>query len=124
MSDTKLSDEQWALIAPLLPAQPKTGRRRKQDRKVINSMIYRLRTGVRYKDIPKSADYAAKSTTYYWLQRWTEEGVITSLWQALQALVEDKGEIDLSEGSVDGSFVAVKRGVTKATMARKAKAQP
>ena len=110
MSDTKLSDEQWKVLAPLLPPQPKTGRRRGRDRQVLNSLVYRLKTGVRYKDIPRGEDYAAKSTVYYWLGRWSEEGVWDAVWKRLLSLLEAEGELDLSEGSVDGSFVPAKRG--------------
>jgi putative transposase len=113
MSALKLNDEQWAVIAPLLPSQPKTGRRRKHDRQVLNSLVYRLKTGVRYKDIPRSEDYAAKSTVYHWLKRWSEEGVLEALWQKLLSLLEAEGDIELSEGSLDGSFVPSKRGARR-----------
>jgi transposase len=113
MSDVKLSDEQWEIIAPLLPPQPKTGRRRQHDRQVLNSLVYRLRTGVRYKDIPSTGDYATKSSVYHWLKRWSEEGVLETVWQRLLSLLEAQGDIDLCEGSLDGSFVAAKRGVKR-----------
>ena len=113
MSDLKLSDEQWEVIAPLLPPQAKTGRRRKHDRQVLNSLVYRLKTGVRYRDIPRTGDYAAKSTVYHWLKRWSEEGVLETIWQRLLSLLEAQGNIDLSEGSLDGSFVATKRGAKR-----------
>lgn len=110
MSELKLSDEQWEVIAPLLPRQPKTGRRRNHDRHVLNSLVYRLKTGVRYKDIPRGEDYAAKSTVYHWLARWSEDGVLEGIWQKLLSVLEAEGDIDLTEGSLDGSFVAAKRG--------------
>ncbi len=113
MSDLKLSDEQWEMIQPLLPPQPKTGRRRKHDRQVFNSLVYRLKTGVRYKDIAKSEDYAVKSTVYHWLRRWSEEGVVDAIWKQLLSLLEAEGKLDLREGSLDGSFVPAKRGATR-----------
>lgn len=113
MSDVKLSKEQWEMIAPLLPPQPRTGRRRKHDRQVLNSLVYRFKTGVRYKDIPKGEDYAARSTVYHWLRRWSEEGVLEAIWHKLLSLLEVEGGIDLSEGSLDGSFVPAKRGAKR-----------
>jgi transposase len=98
MSDVKLSDEQWEVIAPLLPPQSKTGRRRAHDRQVLNSLVYRLKMGVRYKDIPRSEDYAAKSTVYHWLKRWSEEGVLEGIWQRLMSLLE-RGSIALLEAA-------------------------
>lgn len=118
MNEAKLSDEQWAVIKPLLPPQPRTGRRREHDREVLNSLVYRrlgqngrycacpLVTGSRYRDLPRTAEYAARTTTYHWLKTWTEAGVLERLWQALLSVLEQKGKVDLSQGSLDGSFVA------------------
>lgn len=124
MDDLKLTDEQWTIIAPFLPPQPKTGRRREHDRQVLNSLVYRLKTSVRYKDIPRTPDYAAKSTVYHWLKRWTEEEVFERIWQSLLSLLEVEGKLNLDSGSVDGSFVAAKRGEPESVAAQKAKAVP
>lgn len=111
MSDTKLSDEQWEVIKPLLPPQPALGRRRRQDREVLNSLVYRLKTGWRYRDIPRTKGYAPPSTTHHWVNRWVKDGVFDTLWQQLLAILDVQGKLNLSEGSLDGSFVAAKRGV-------------
>jgi transposase len=47
-----LSDDQWELIQPLLPAPKPTGRPRADDRCTINGILYVLRTGCRWKDLP------------------------------------------------------------------------
>jgi hypothetical protein len=124
MSDTKLTDEQWEVLEPLLPPQPPTGRRREHDREVLNSVIYRLKTGIRYKDLPTTETYAARSTVYYWLRRWTQEGVWDELFQKLLGILDKEGKLSLDEGALDGSFVPAKRGVTASTMATKGKALP
>lgn len=113
MSDVKLSDDQWEVLAPLLPPQPRTGRRREHDRQVLNSVLYRLKTGVRYKDLPTTEDYAAHSTVYYWLDRWSKEGLWQEMFQALLGLLEKEGKLDLKEGALDGSFVPAKRGAKR-----------
>ncbi len=123
MSEVKLSDEQWAILAPLLPPQPATGRRREHDRQVLNSIYYRLKTGVRYQDIPRKSDYAARSTVYYWLQGWTAEGVWQRIFQSLLGMLEREGKLDMSEGALDGSFVPAKRGEIRSTTATRARAQ-
>ena len=79
----------------------------------MNSLVYRLKTGVRYKDIPKGEDYAAKSTVYHWLARWSEESVLEAIWRRLLSLLEAEGELDMTEGSLDGSFVPTKRGAKR-----------
>ena len=68
---------------------------------------------MRYKDIPKGGDYAAKSTVYHWLRRWSEEGVLDALWRHLLSLLEAQRKLSLVEGSLDGSFVPSKRGASE-----------
>lgn len=121
MSDTKLSDEQWEIISTFLPSQPALGRRRRQDREVLNSLVYRLKTGCRYRDIPRAEGYAPPSTTHHWVSRWVKDGVFDSVWQQLLALLATEGKLDLSEGSLDGSFVPAKRGVRPSGGVTKAK---
>jgi hypothetical protein len=96
-----------------MPPQPERGRKRRQDRKVLNSMIYRLKTGCRYRDIPRTSHYAPPTTTHCWLTRWTQDGFITRLWQHLLSLLEQAGGLDLSRGGLDGSFVSGKRWATE-----------
>ena len=124
MSDTRLSEEQWELIKPFLPPQPALGRRRRQDREVLSSLVYRLKTGCRYRDIPRTEGYAPPSTTHHWVSRWVKGGMFDSLWQQLLALLDAEGKLDLSEGSLDGSFVPAKRGAKPSSGATKAKAPP
>lgn len=72
---TKLTDAQWHLLQPYMPPQTRLGRKREYDRQVINSLLYRLKTGCRYRDTPRTPEYAAPSTTFYWFNRWWERGL-------------------------------------------------
>jgi transposase len=54
MEFRELSDEQWKFIRPHLPPQPITGRKRADDRKVINGILFVLITGCRWGDMPES----------------------------------------------------------------------
>jgi transposase len=45
-----LSDEEWALLEPLLPKSRKSGR--VDDRKIVNAIFYVLRTGMPWRDLP------------------------------------------------------------------------
>ena len=106
----KLTEEHWLYIQPFLPPQTRLGRKHEHDREVLNSLVYRLKTGCRYRDIPRTPECAAPSTTFYWFKRWAEQGLFKRIWQALLSLLDSIGEIDLSKGSLDGSFVPGKRG--------------
>lgn len=61
---TKLTDTQWRLLQPHMPPQTCLGRNREHDREVLNSLLYRLKTGCRYQYIPRTPEYAAPSTTF------------------------------------------------------------
>ena len=79
---------------------------------MLNSLIFRLKTGCRYRDLPRTPKYAAPSTTHYWLKRWTAAGLFKHLWRRLLGVLKAKGELSLTSGSLDGSFVPAKRGAT------------
>lgn len=113
MDDLKPGDEQWQVLAPLLPPQPRTGRRREHHRQVLSSLVYQLKTGVRYRNIPRAEDYAANSTVYHWLGKWSETGVLERIWRQVLTELKVRRELDLSQGSLDGSSVPAKRGARR-----------
>ena len=55
-----LRDEQWELIVPLLPTHKKRGRPRADDRRTLNGILWVLRSGARWRDLPK--EYGSRST--------------------------------------------------------------
>lgn len=114
MNDTRLSDEQWTVIQPFPPPRPTLGRRRRQDPEVLNSLTYRLKTGCRYRDIPRVEEYAVPSTTHHWVSRWVKNGVFNTLWQQLLALLNAEGMLHLSEGSLDGRLMPAKEAFSRA----------
>ncbi|WP_392757049.1 transposase [Streptomyces sp. LN590] len=48
----ELTDQEWELLAPLIPLAV-TGRPRVDDRQVINGMVYKIRTGITWRDLPE-----------------------------------------------------------------------
>ena len=50
--DKELGDEQWELIAPLLPKPKGRGKPRAEDRRTLNGILWVLRSGARWKDLP------------------------------------------------------------------------
>ena len=61
MARFDLSDEEWAIISPLLPEQGR-GAKRGDDRKVLNGIFYILRTGAPWRDLPER--YGPRTTVY------------------------------------------------------------
>jgi transposase len=73
-----LRDDQWELIAPLLPSQKKRGRPRADDRRTLDGILWVLRSGARWKDLPK--EYGSRSTCHRRLQEGQEPGVGERIW--------------------------------------------
>ncbi|WP_413104799.1 transposase [Streptomyces sp. Inha503] len=70
----ELTDHEWELLAPLIP-QAGTGRPRADDRRVVNGMVYKIRTGITWRDLPER--YGSWKTVYTRLRRYALEGVFT-----------------------------------------------
>src|SRR5271165_7335393 len=66
-----LSDEEWALLEPLLPMSRKSAR--VDDRQIVNAIFYVLRTGMPWRDLP--ARYGPYTTAYNRFNRWSRRGI-------------------------------------------------
>jgi len=105
---TELSDKQWELIEPLLPKGAWTGRPRANDRKTINGILWVLRTGARWADMPRK--YGAPSTCHLRLQTWQSLGVWENIWRTLLSSLDEQRHLDWEKAHLDGTFIAAKKG--------------
>ncbi len=108
----ELTDEQWQVLEPLIPEpirrEDGKGRPRREPRAVLEGICWILRTGAQWADLPER--YPPYQTCHRRFQEWERNGV---LWQILKSLAQDleqRGELDLSECFIDGTFVAAKKG--------------
>jgi len=132
MRDHELSDEQWAALAPHLPPQkPGTGRPAKDHRTVVEGILWRLRTGAPWRDLPERFGPWQSVDTRF--RRWQAAGVWSRVLAALQAEADVKGELDWSLHFLDGTVIrahphaagAPKKGAaTKPSAARGAASPP
>lgn len=108
----ELTDEQWQVLEPLIPVPPRRedgkGRPRRNSREVLNGILWILRTGAQWADLPER--YPPYQTCHRRFQEWVRGGVLDSVLQALARDLEERGEIDLSECFIDGTFVVAKKG--------------
>jgi transposase len=104
----ELRDDQWALIEPLLPAQKRRGRPRADDRRTLNGILWVLRSGARWKDLPPK--FGSRSTCHRRLQEWQEQRVWERIWLTFLGLLDQQGKLDWSQAFLDGSFVPAKKG--------------
>jgi transposase len=77
-----LTDAEWALIEPLIPAAKPGGNKRTIDeRAVVDGVMYILSTGCQWAALPK--DLPPRSTVNDYLRRWDEDGTLDRIHQAL-----------------------------------------
>nr|WP_258876806.1 MULTISPECIES: IS5 family transposase [unclassified Streptomyces] len=87
----ELTDQEWELLAPLIP-RAATGRPRVEDRQVVNGMVFKIRTGVSWRDLPDR--YGSWQTVYTRFRRYALDGVFTRALQQIQASADAAGDID------------------------------
>lgn len=80
--ETDLTDAEWRLVAPLLPAPKRTGRPLSWPvRELVNAIFYVMRGGGAWRLLP--SDLPPKSTAYRWFAAWRDGGVFEALNHAL-----------------------------------------
>ena len=98
MTRSMLSDKTWEKIKPLLPPESGFwGRPYKSHRPVIEGILWVLRTGAPWRDLP--SEFGAWRTCFTRFNRWSKNGLWIKIWKALQ------DDIDHENYSVDGSIV-------------------
>jgi len=103
---TDLTDEQWAIVEPLIPPAKPGGRRREVSmREVVNAIIYVNRTGCQWDMLPH--DLLPKSTVYDYFAAWRDDGTWQCMMDALRARVriEAGREATPSAASIDSQTV-------------------
>ena len=79
---TDLTDEEWTLVAPLIPPCKRGGNKRTVDVcAVVNGLMYVLGTGCQWASIPK--DLPPRSTVHHYFARWSDDGTLDRLHDAL-----------------------------------------
>lgn len=110
-----LSDPQWNLLESLLPASYQPGNRGPGRpptyfRRVMNTILWILNGGAKWKDVPTGPQWGPRSTSHRWLGLWTKDGTWRQMASKILGLAYNLGLIDLQRGSVDGMHVAGKGG--------------
>lgn len=99
-----LTDAQWERLAPLLPPEkPHTGRCNHDHRPILNGILWILRTGAPWQDLPSR--YGPIGTVSSRFYRWCRAGVWTRLLEALQAEADTHGGVDWDLHFVDSTIV-------------------
>ncbi|QYA98293.1 transposase [Streptomyces anulatus] len=78
----ELSDAEWEFVRPLLPVSLR-GRKRLDDRRVLNGIVWKFRTGTAWRDVPER--YGPWATLHTRFRRWATDGTFERMLRAAQA---------------------------------------
>lgn len=104
MNRGDLSCEQWERLKPLLPPlKPRTGKPNHHHRQVVNGILWILRTGAPWRDLPERyGKWQSVSTRFY---RWHIAGIWEQILAHLQVMADEQGRLDWEIHYVDGTVV-------------------
>jgi transposase len=108
-----VTDEQWAVIAPLLPKEPpkpRGGRPRVDDRAALTGILFVLKTGIPWEMLPKEMGCGSGMTCWRRLKEWHEAGVWKRLHRVLLDRLGEADRIDWSRASLDSASVPAPGG--------------
>jgi transposase len=121
MQKAFLSDKQWAKLEPLLPKLRSRGRPWANNRRVLEGILWVLKTGARWRDLPR--EYPSASTCWRRLRQWEVQGVWLKVWRQFLSELDQQGRLDWSESFLDGSFAPAKKGASASAKPSVAKAR-
>lgn len=98
----ELTDTAWEQIAPLLPPNGRRGGQWTDHRTVINGIVWKLRTGAPWRDLPER--YGSWQTCHSRLVRWQQDGTWDRLLTHVQTRSDAVGEV-IWEVSIDSTIV-------------------
>jgi putative transposase len=107
----RVPDELWEKVEPILAEYDppkKTGRPRVDRRAVLDTIIFRLRTGCQWNRMPK--EFPDDSTVHRSFQRWVELGVLDLIWASLVEECEELGGVDWEWQAADGAMGKARLG--------------
>ena len=110
-----LTDAHWKMLDDLIPEPtPRIdgrGRPWKDRRAVLNGILWVLRTGAPWADVPER--YPSYQTCHRRFQQWVRSGVMRGVLEALALDLKIRGALDVEEAFIDGSFAPAKKGAQK-----------
>jgi transposase len=114
----ELTDQGWAHIADLFPAQGRGGRW-SDHRTIVNGIMWRLRTGAPWRDLPER--YGPWQTVYDRFNAMRADGMLDRMLERLQAKLHADGLIDAELWCIDGTVIRASRAAAGAAAAPKKK---
>ena len=102
-----LTDDDWDLIGDVFPEPAATGRPPRDPRTVMDGILWILRTGSPWRDLPE--EFGPWQTVWRLFDKWNADGTLDEILHRLQAAFVDIGEIDTVLGCIAGTTVRAAR---------------
>ena len=113
-TERMLTDRQWRMMEPLLPrlrGGPKGGRPWADDRSTLEGILWVLKTGARWQDLPPS--YPHPATCWRRLALYEQLGVWDRIWRVLLRRLDRRRRLKVTECFVDATFASAKGGAIR-----------
>lgn len=121
MATPLVSDDLWAVVAPLLPPEPpkpKGGRPRVPDRACLTGIVFVLKSGLPWEMLPQEMGCGSGMTCWRRLRDWQAAGVWDRLHRELLDRLGAADRIDWSRAALDSASVPAKRGASSPARTR------
>src|SRR3569833_4131941 len=112
MSRTDLPEKQWRQLESHLPGDPHQGHAYVDHRRMLNGILWRLKTGAPWRDVP--AHYGSWQTCYDRFVRWSRDGTWQRILTLLQVKADAAGHIDWDGAALDATPIKARRNATGA----------
>ena len=107
MARRRITDQQWDLIKHHFAEPLSMGRPPADPRLILDGIMWRLRTGSPWRDVPE--ELGSWSTVYKYFDLWNSDGTLDHVKQALLSEIVDSGQVDQELWCVDGTVVRAAR---------------
>lgn len=117
MAAPLVSDALWSIVEPHIPVKPRrprnAGRKPIPDRACLAGILFVLKTGIPWEDLPQEMGCGCGMTCWRRLRDWQAAGVWQAIHEALLAALRGADALDFSRALVDSSTIRAVGGAKK-----------
>ena len=108
----ELSDSEWGLVSDLMPPVRSTGRPARDHRTILNALMWILRAGSPWRDLPEH--FGPYQTVFHRFNAWRKDGTLDRILERLHLRLDREGRLDWDLWCIDGSNVRATRAAAGA----------
>jgi len=108
----ELSDQRWQVIEDIVSPPQAMGRPRRDDRQMLNGILWILCAGAQWRDLPER--YGPWKTVYQRFRQWRDDGTFDHILSRLHLRLREDGYMDLNTWMVDSTSIRATRSASGA----------